>query len=385
MQTAWTPPSAEAVDQYVNSVLVVDDDLTSRMMLETILSREGFQVAIAADSIEGRQIAEREKPDLVLMDVVMPGENGFDACRALKANPATADLPVVFISSVEDAPTKVQGFQAGGVDYITKPYDPIEVLARVKLHIRLNHAYQSLVSTHLVQIRAISQSQKILLPSPNVHPDAKFACLYLPCQMAGGDFYDVLPVGRGITDYMVADISGHDLGTALPTAALKALIHQNAEMLFSPLESIQLLNRHLRPVLAESQYVTLLYARLNRNHNELMLLNAGHPPALLVPRQGEIQVLSQPGDALGLFDNLSVEAQQIGVSPGDRLLLITDGLIEQGPGGMTTRRVGMERLLTLSAEIRDLPLHDWPEQLAGQLLPTAATLVDDVIAVCIEV
>jgi len=86
-----------------------------------------------------------------------------------------------------------------------------------------------------------------------------------------------------------------------------------------------------------------------------------------------------------LFDNLSVEAQQIGVSPGDRLLLITDGLIEQGPGGMTTRRVGMERLLTLSAEIRDLPLHDWPEQLAGQLLPTAATLVDDVIAVCIEV
>jgi phosphoserine phosphatase RsbU/P len=378
-------PAARTKETPIHLILVVDDDLTSRLLLESILRREGFQVISATSGEEGRIAAAKAIPDLILMDINMPGEDGLTACQTLKANSVTADCPVVFVSAMEDTSSKLDGFDAGGVDYITKPFDPAEVLARVRLHIRLSHAYQAMVNNHLSQLKAISYSQQILLPTAEAYPEAKFRGLFWPCHTAGGDFFDVIHSAEGVFDYLVADVSGHDIGTALPTAALKALIHQNAEMLYSPIENIRLLNRHLRPVLADGQYATLLYARLNRKRHKLVLINAGHPPALLIRGNGSVEILFQKSEALGMFETIDPDALELDVKLGDKLLLYSDGLIEQGNSGFQSRQIGINHLVEICTLMHDRPFDNWLKEISTVMLPNPAEIDDDVLALAIEV
>jgi phosphoserine phosphatase RsbU/P len=366
-------------------VLVVDDDPTSRLMLESMLRKEGYVVSTAADGREGRILAEREQPDLIIMDIQMPREDGLKACATLKSNPKTSHIPVVFISSVEDVNSKIDGFNAGGLDYITKPFQILEVLARVRLQIRLYHSYRSMVSANLDQLKHLTESQQGILVQPGEFPAAGFAVFYLPAQAAGGDFYDVIHAGAEIYDYLVADISGHHAGTALPAAALKALLRQNVSMLYSPLENLNLVNRHLRPVLQEDQYATLIYARLNKTRMKLTLVNAGHPSAILLRAGKKAEVFSQSGDGLGLFETLSMDIAEFPVALGDRVFLFSDGLIEQNAQGPITRRVGMEKLIALIDEYASASLETIIAAVRRQLIPDPEKMTDDAVLLGFEV
>jgi phosphoserine phosphatase RsbU/P len=366
-------------------VLIADDDITSTRILQSILIKEGFAVITAANGLDAKDLALREQPDLILMDIHMPGEDGLSACTDLKANAKTTEIPVVFISSMEDVKSKIAGFDAGGVDYITKPYHPQEVLARVRLHIRLHYSYRKMFDMYLEQLSLLANSQKELLPKPEVHPEAHFEAVYQPSHFAGGDFYDVIQVGKGIYDYIVADVSGHDAGTALATSALKALIHQNAEMFYSPMENLILLNSHLRPVLQEGQYITLVYARVNRILNRVTIINAGHPPAIVHKRDFQAEVISQYGDLLGIFDTVHLEPVEILVAKGDRLFLISDGLIEQGPEGSCPRSKGTSTFLNICNATHSNDLQGAVKAMADQLLPDPENLLDDVVLLGLEI
>jgi phosphoserine phosphatase RsbU/P len=367
-------------------ILVIDDDPTSRVMLKTMLAKDGFDVITAANGFEGRKLAEREQPDLIIMDVMMPVENGLVACAGLKSNARTVNIPVVFISSVEDVNSKIDGFNIGGVDYITKPYQILEVMARVRLHIRLYHSYRSMVAANLDQLKSLADTQKNILIQPEEYPEAGFSVFYLPAQAAGGDFYDVIHTGAGIYDYLVADISGHHTGSALPAAALKALVRQNASMLYSPLENLNLVNRHLRPVLQEGQYATLIYARLNKSRMHMTLVNAGHPSAIIL-RAGttNAEVISQSGDGLGLFELITMDVKVISVALGDRVFLYSDGLIEQDANGAISRRVGMDNLVNLINENASSGIRTILKTIQERLIPDKTKLSDDVVLLGFEV
>jgi phosphoserine phosphatase RsbU/P len=337
----------------LTKIMIVDDDPTSLDILQIILKREGFLVITAINGLEGRLLAEREQPDLIIMDINMPVEDGLTACAALKTNACTSDIPIIFISTVEDVNSKINGFNAGGVDYIMKPFEVLEVIARVRLQIRLYHSYRSMVASNLEQLKHLTASQKSILVQPEELPEAGFSVLYLPAHAAGGDFYDVIHAGAGIFDYIVADISGHDAGTALPTAALKALLRQNISMLYSPIENLNLVNRNLRPVLQEDQFFTLVYARLNRTRNRLSLVSAGHPPVILCRSSGEVEIIAQSGDGLGIFKTITLDVKELTLAKGDCIFLFSDGLIEQDLQGSIMRRTGLNNLANL---IKNSPL-----------------------------
>lgn len=116
-------------------VLVVDDDPDARGFLASALSGGGYASAMAQDGETGLAMAEQLRPGLVLMDAVMPGLSGFEACRRLKTRPELADIPVIFMTGLSQTEHVVQGFQAGGVDYITKPVVIEELLARIRVHL----------------------------------------------------------------------------------------------------------------------------------------------------------------------------------------------------------------------------------------------------------
>ncbi len=123
-------------------ILVADDNGVNRMLLSGILEMHGYEVRVATNGLEVLELLERDLPELVLLDIQMPGLDGLETCRRLRSRPRTRAIPVIFISALDDVGEKLRGFEAGGVDYVTKPFEAAEVLARVGSQVklfRLNH------------------------------------------------------------------------------------------------------------------------------------------------------------------------------------------------------------------------------------------------------
>ncbi|MEG3991321.1 response regulator [Microcoleus sp. S28C3] len=123
-----------------NTILVVDDTPTNLQVLFDLLSEQGYRVAIAKNGETALQRVQLSEPNLILLDVMMPGIDGFETCQRLKANPATRDIPVIFMTALSDSVDQVKGLSLGAVDYITKPIQHEEVLARIRVHLQLRNA-----------------------------------------------------------------------------------------------------------------------------------------------------------------------------------------------------------------------------------------------------
>ncbi len=120
-----------------SDILIVDDTVENIRLLSKLLKDEGYQVRGAADGKTALMLCEKKPPSLILLDIMMPGMNGYDVCRSLKDKPETKDIPVIFLSALNELTDKISAFQAGGVDYISKPFEALEVLARVATHARI--------------------------------------------------------------------------------------------------------------------------------------------------------------------------------------------------------------------------------------------------------
>ena len=119
------------------SILVVDDNATNLLCLQQILLANGYRVVAANDGYQAIEAAERQQPDLILLDVMMPGIDGFETCRRLKANPVTSDIPIIFVTALANTGDRVTGLELGGADYVTKPYENAEVLARIRTQLKV--------------------------------------------------------------------------------------------------------------------------------------------------------------------------------------------------------------------------------------------------------
>ncbi len=123
-----------------HTILIVDDTPTNLQVLFDLLSEQNYRVAIAKNGETALQRLQSSQPNLILLDIMMPGIDGFETCRQIKVNPATRDIPIIFMTALSDAVDKVKGLSLGAVDYITKPIQHEEVLARIRVHLQLRNA-----------------------------------------------------------------------------------------------------------------------------------------------------------------------------------------------------------------------------------------------------
>jgi sigma-B regulation protein RsbU (phosphoserine phosphatase) len=366
------------------TVLAVDDNLLNLKLIEKSLSKEGYRIFSAANGPDGRAIAEQECPDLILLDIEMPGEDGFDVIEKLKLNPDTNPIPVIFLTGVSEVDSKLKGFDLGAVDYITKPFHPLEVLARVRIHLKLSIATNSLISGQADKLRQITEAQVSMLPSPEEYPDATFGVFYKALEEAGGDFYDILTISDNITGYFVADFSGHDIKISYMTASVKALLAQNCTPVYSPAESIKMINDVLVEIMPEGKYLTACYMHLNRSTKKLTIINAGHPPVVCVPLEGDPYLIRTDGDVLGMFKDAHFGIQHINVAAGDKFFVYSDGLVESAENQITWAS-GAESLLPVFENIADVSYDKAPMALIDMLFKDNALPEDDLVVLSVEV
>jgi phosphoserine phosphatase RsbU/P len=362
-------------------ILIVEDDLASRFLIDAVLVRAGFRTARAEDVAGARSAIAAMPPDLILLDVGLPDGSGFDVCRHIQDTPGATRTPIIFLSAHEDVSTKVKAFEAGGVDYVTKPVAGPEIIARVSTHLRLRQASEQLAELQAERIRQLAGAQQALMPHPRDLPEARFHVSLTQVLEAGGDFYDVIQAGNGIVDYLVADASGHDLAASFWTAALKAVVAQYANPANSPRDILYAMNGTLRRILPDGVFFTLVYARLNRRSNRLSVINAAHPPAIVIPSDGsEPQVMRLDGDVIGAFPDVTFDSTELSLRAGDRFVLYSDGLIELSGSSSD----GLNSLVTACAVNRTLPLEPMIDAIIGKTLDGHRPS-DDIVLMGVEV
>ncbi len=144
-------------------ILIVDDNVHNLQVLGNILLSEGYNIAVAQKGKDVLSFVEKKIPNLILMDIVMPEISGIEVCKALKKDPKTRDIPIIFISVHKDTVEKIKAFRAGGVDYITKPFQKEEVLARVSVHLELQRARQELKKINQeLEVRIKKRTKELL-------------------------------------------------------------------------------------------------------------------------------------------------------------------------------------------------------------------------------
>lgn len=366
------------------SILIIDDEEINVLLLEETISLSGYTTLSAINGSDGRAIARKEMPDLILLDISMPSEDGFEVLAKLKLDSKTNHIPVIFLTASTDVEKKIKGFELGAVDYIVKPFHSLEVVARINLHLKLSRATNAVIENQAHKLQQIAETQTNFLLQPESLPDAKFSIFYKPLHEAGGDFYDVIQISKKITCYVVADISGHDIGSSFMTSALKALLKQNVSLIYTPMETMHLLNSIMHEIMPPGKFITACIATLNRETGMMQICNAAHPPLVHIPKEGEPKLISCNGDALGVFKDVSFEMRTIAVAPRDNFIIYTDGLIERA----TRQKVWSSelwRLLEVAKKVGDVGFSELASTFKDCVTDVNAEDDDDIVVMAVEV
>jgi serine phosphatase RsbU (regulator of sigma subunit) len=336
-------PSKLAVTESAASILVVDDTPANLQVLSGMLKDRGYKVRPVPSGKLALLAAQRDPPNLILLDINMPEMNGYEVCEHLKADDKLKGIPIIFISALTEPLDKVKAFATGGVDYLTKPFQMEELHARVETHLKLRrlqidleeysrdleHARRRI--THDLEMARGVQRSLLPLRLPEV-PGYEFFAHYESAHEVGGDYYDCILLPGDRVAVLVGDVAGKGVMAALLMAKLSAearfymLTNPDPAAAFTKLNS--LMNQSGVP----GRFVTLAAAFLDPHSHTVTLVNAGHPPPLLYHRQTRTveDAISNDvtGYPLGVVDSFEYASCQVRLQPGDSILAFTDGVTE---------------------------------------------------------
>jgi phosphoserine phosphatase RsbU/P len=317
-----------------STILVVDDSPTNLQVLVRTLEGTGHRILAAKDGPTALEIARRTLPDLMLLDVMMPGMDGFEVCRVLKSQADTRNTVVIFLSARGEVADKVSGLELGAIDYITKPIQGEEVLARVDAHLSQQYLERELRKSRDrldKELAGAARMQQLLLPpAMPPHPSISFGSFYQTSRHAGGDYYDVLSLGDDRFGILVADVSGHGAPAAIVMAMIRAVVHTYPGIANDPPAVLHYINRHFEFLWDTPMYATGSYAVVDAVKGTLRFSSAGHPLPLIASRDGSITTASSDTTMCLLWNELKeVPCVEYALKPGDRWVFFTDGITDR--------------------------------------------------------
>ncbi|MBT9466680.1 SpoIIE family protein phosphatase [Hydrogenophaga sp.] len=322
-------------------LLVVDDLEINRDLLVRRVRRLGHEADVAVNGQEALEKLRAASWDLVLLDITMPVMDGYDTLRHIKADPLLADIPVVMVSAIDETDSVVRCLELGADDYLTKPFNPIILQARIESSL----AKKRLADQQRLLLQALSREMHIgqriqqgFLPEAMpVLAGWDLAGCCVPARQVSGDFYDAFMLPNGRLALIVADVCDKGVGAALYMALFRTLLramscHAGAsEASHETLSrTVDFTNDYIAGVHGrESMFATVFFAILDPASGHLDYVNAGQDaPMVKRGSGGEVVRLPSSGGAVGLLPGIRCSVQAFDLQPGDGLFAFTDGVTE---------------------------------------------------------
>lgn len=408
------------------TLLVVDDDESNREVLSKRLQLEGFRVAVAEDGGRAIELLRSRRFDLILLDVLMPGQSGLDILGELRRLHPATELPVIMTTALDETSTVVEALQRGANDYVSKSLDFPVVLARIEAHLSLKRAVEDVLrlersleqrnhdltgaNARLAEanrrmqrdLKTAARIQETFLPrSEPQFPQARFAWHYRPCEELAGDGLNVFALDHRHAALYVFDVSGHGVASALLSVTLSRTLSPPSDpssvlrpkagprsagaggTSVPPAEVADVLNRMFPFDEATEQYFTMVYGVLDMATGQFRYVSAGHPGAVHLEAAGGGRIVECRSFPIGMAEQ-PYEEHVLALNPGDRLVLYTDGILEAVDGD--GRVFGSQRLVQTLEQVRGLELDDAVASLLDELgrWTRSTGLRDDVSLVAVE-
>ena len=365
-------------------VLIVDDVPANVEILVEALKGD-YKLAVAIDGERALRAVEKEPPDLVLLDIMMPGIDGYEVCRRLRAAEATRELPIMFLSAIEDVESKARGFELGANDYLTKPFEILEVKARVRSLLKAK-AYADAVREAFEREMGVAREiQQGLLPADldacTAGTGLEVSAKMEPARHVGGDFYEVLRVGDERLAVVVGDVMGKGVPASLFMAVTMTLLRSLVRERLPPEEILRRLNDELVVQNPRRLFVTVACLVVDLPSGRVAGANAGHNPLVLVPAAGPPrQVFRSSGTVIGLLPGRAYAGESLDLGRGDALVLFTDGVGEAE--NAADEQLGDQRVLACLAGCAGRSARETVDALYGAVRDFAAgTLQNDDITI----
>ena len=328
-------------------ILVVDDDASSRMVIKAQLTVFGYELLEAADGLAAVELFEVERPDLVLMDVNMPGMDGYDAARAIKEKSQDSHVPILFVTASEDEKTIARCTDAGGDDFIVKPITPIEFQSRLRAALKHRRLYQQLRDQHLaLEQQRVHEEREQELARELFGRIAHLGCLdeagieYIASSLMvfNGDMLLAERTPYGAIRIMLGDFTGHGLPAAVGSLPSAEIFYGMTKKGFHVSEVATEINTRLHRILPSGIFCAAALIELNSETRQLQVWNGGLPHLLLFNHDEKKvrHTFNSLHLALGILPTKSFDPslENIIIAPSESLVAYSDGVAEtENPEG----------------------------------------------------
>jgi sigma-B regulation protein RsbU (phosphoserine phosphatase) len=363
------------VKDLADSRILIVDDVKANVDILVNALRDEYKLSVALDASSALRSIEKNTPDLVLLDIMMPGVDGYELCRQLRARESTREVPVMFLSALGDVTNKAQGFEVGGNDYLTKPFEMLEIKARVKSLLR-SKLYADAVREALArEMRIAREIQMGILPADLTaavrNTGLEVNAVIEPARHVGGDLYEVLRAADDRVVVALGDVSGKGIPAALFMAVAVTVLRTLARQFTEPDEILRRLNDELAEQNPRGMFVTLQCLVFDLTRRRVSCAGAGHHQlAICSLNQAPRLACASSGRPAGLMPLNPIERETLPLEPGDTFVLFSDGVSE----AMNQEEAfyGEERLLETLAELPGAA----PEALVAHLMADVRRFAD---------
>jgi sigma-B regulation protein RsbU (phosphoserine phosphatase) len=383
-------------DNSYAEILVVDDDAMSRRVLAQLLSAAGYNCRVCKDGSEALDAIRDRPPSVLLLDFDMPGPNGAEVLRHLRADQdlAVAQIPAIMLTAHGSEQSEVSCLQAGADDFVTKPVNSAVLRARIETQLRVRSMRRQVEQQNDElekwrrdlerDLAAARLTQQSLIPQkPLLLPGWQIATCYHPVIQVGGDIYGWLRIKDGRVLFWIADGTGHGAAAALLTTLAKLLFHHGSMDHDSPASLMEAVDNDFRSIFGARSFMTAMCVALDPATGQAQVVGAGHPPLLVVRHDGTTESIASVTPPLGMIKRAAFNETPIGLEPGDAFLLYTDGLFrwtKDERHRVTPQQ--LEKVLDHSAPSAEALLKPIVAQTAPE--NSAKTAPDDVAAIAVR-
>ncbi len=344
-------------------ILVVDDDPVNRQLLQAMLRREGHRVLVAENGADAVEIFLTERPSMVLMDVMMPVMDGYEATRKIKESSGDAFVPVIFLTALTDDESLFKCVQSGGDDFLTKPYNRIILNAKITALARVEQLYGILrkqkdeLGYYHEQLRrehAIAERVFMNIIRTGAFDVPNVRCLASPMAIVNGDLVLVAHGPNGRQHAMIGDFTGHGLAAAIGAIPVSDTFYAMTSKGFGIGDIALELNRKLHEKLPTDLFLAACLVELDMGNKLVRVWNGGIPDVLIIPAQnGDLRSIPSRSLPLGIVPNesLQVDIEEHPISQGERVYLYSDGVIEAcNPLGEMFSQDGLEACIKANVD-----------------------------------